>query len=312
MENNTQTMTFNEFRMQQINAYYSSVGSYRHLMTDRIRNLFYEKSIKYSCKNKVVLDLGAGLGLLSLYAARAGAKKIYAVEANPVAVEILKKLKETEKLDNLEIIQSASWNLTLPEQVDVIVHEIFGPFLLDEMCIHALEDVKKWLKPEGILLPDSFGFDFKFYDSDNIDSINQLSQISRVYEDTMQTGQVIIEDVIEDNYEDWINFGPWKFYDYPKDMLLQTFKFSKATRIDSLWVKPFIMAQGARLDLYRPKIDRHWGNSFLRFGQYTVMEEKTDLEMSFQIDENMASFKTGVNIPKHLPDVYNESAFRNS
>ena len=312
MEDNIQTMSFNDFRMQQINAYYSSVGSYRHLMTDRVRNLFYEKAIKHSCKDKVVLDLGAGLGLLSLYAARAGAKKIYAVEANPVAIEVLKKLKEAEKLDNLEIIQSASWDLVLPEQVDVIVHEIFGPFLLDEMCVHALEDVKKWLKPDGILLPDSFGFDFKFYDSDNISSINQLAVISPVYEEVMQTGQVIVEDVIEDNYENWMDFGPWKFYDLPKGTLLQKYQFTKATRIDSLWVRPFIMAGGARLDLYRPKIDRHWGNSLLRFGQYTVMEEKTELEMSFEIDENLSSFKTGINIPTSLPGAYNESSFANS
>jgi hypothetical protein len=229
-----------------------------------------------------------------------------------VAINVLKKLKETEKLDNLEIIQAASWELELPEQVDVIVHEIFGPFLLDEMCVHALNDVKKWLKPDGVLLPDSFGFDFKFFDSDNIDSINQLSRVSQVYEETMQSGQVILEDVIADDHENWINFGAWKFYDLPTGTLIQPFKFNKATRIDSLWVRPYIIANGVRLDLYRPKIDRHWGNSFLRFGQYTVMEEKTDLELSFEIDENLSSFKTGVNLPVSLPGAYNESASTNS
>ena len=304
-----QNINLNEFRMSQIKSYYSSVGSYRYLMTDKVRNQFYQTSIKYSCKDKVVLDLGAGLGLLSLYAARAGAKKIYAVEVNPIAIEVLKKLKDVEKLHNLEIIESSSWDLKLPELVDVIIHEIFGPFLLDEMCIYALDDVKKWLKPTGILLPESFGFNFKFYDSETVESINHLIDTSIVFDQIMQSGQTIVEDVIMDDNEDWINFGDWKFYDLPQGELKVLFKFNRTKRIDSLWVRPYVMSHGARLDLYRPKIDRHWGNSFLRFGQYTVMDEKSQLEITFDIDQNKSSFNTKINIPTNLDGAYNESSF---
>jgi len=299
--NKEQLEDFQNFRMGQIQAYYTGVGSYRGLMTDKTRNLFYEKSIKHSCKGKVVLDIGAGLGLLSLYAIRAGASKVYAVEANPVAIQVLQKLKDEEKLDNLEIIESASWALELPEQVDVIIHEIFGPFLLDEMCLHTLNDVKKWLKPDGKLVPDSFGFEFKFYDSDNIDSINYIHSLGSTFEETMQSGQTIVEDVIPDDHNDWLNFGPWDFYNYPEGILEQRNVFKKSTRIDSLWVKPYIVSNGSRLNLYRPTIERHWGNSFLRFNQYTIMEEKTELELGFIIDENLMSFRTSVNIPKNLP-----------
>lgn len=288
----------NNFRLKQIQAYYNSYGSYRPLMTDRSRNLFYEKAITYSVRNKVVMDLGAGLGLLSLMACRAGAKKVYAVEVNPIAIDMLEKLKEEENLTNLEIIKKPSWEVELPEQVDVIVHEMFGPFLLDEFCIHALNDVKKWLKPEGKLIPESFGFEFKFHDSDNITSINYLSTLSKTYDRIMQGGQTIIEDTIEDDGTDWIKFGPWGFYEFPsaEDVTKRTFKFQKSKRIDSLWVKPFVIYQGIRLNFHKTKENRHWGNAFLRFGNYTVMEEKTELLLELKIDENLSSFSTRIDV----------------
>ena len=288
----------NDFRLMQIQAYYNSHGSYRPLMTDKARNLFYQKKITYSVRNKVVLDLGAGLGLLSLMAIRAGASKVYAVEVNPVALQALEKLKKEEKLDNLEIVNKPSWDLELPEQVDIIVHEMFGPFLLDEFCIHALNEAKRWLKPDGKIIPESFGFEFKFVDSENIGSIEYLNSISKFYDSLMQQGQTIIEDTMEDDGNDWIKFGPWNFQDIPgADQIFKgSFKFIKAKRIDALWVKPYVIYGGLRLNFIKTKPERHWGNALLRFGRYTVMEEKTELNLEFKLDENLTSFSTRIDL----------------
>jgi SAM-dependent methyltransferase len=288
----------NNFRLMQIQAYYNSHGSYRPLMTDKARNLFYQKTITYSVRNKVVLDLGAGLGLLSLMAIRAGASKVYAVEVNPVALQALEKLKKEEKLDNLEIVNKPSWDLDLPEQVDIIVHEMFGPFLLDEFCIHSLNEAKRWLKPDGKIIPESFGFEFKFIDSENIGSIEYLNSISKFYDSLMQNGQTIIEDTMEDDGNDWIKFGPWNFYDIPgADQIFKgNFKFIKAKRIDALWVKPYVIYGGLRLNFIKTKPERHWGNALLRFGSHTVMEEKTELTLEFKLDENLTSFSTRIDL----------------
>jgi len=58
------------------------------MMQDYIRTATYQKAIHanlYDFTDKVVLDVGAGSGILSFFAIQAGAKKVYAVEASSMA-----------------------------------------------------------------------------------------------------------------------------------------------------------------------------------------------------------------------------------
>lgn len=48
--------------------------------TKTYQNVIYQNSFLF--KNKVVLDVGAGTGILSLFCAKAGAKHVYAVSNN--------------------------------------------------------------------------------------------------------------------------------------------------------------------------------------------------------------------------------------
>lgn len=57
-------------------------------MQDSIRTSTYREGItgnKAAFKDKIVMDVGAGSGLLSIFAVQAGAKKVYAVEASNMA-----------------------------------------------------------------------------------------------------------------------------------------------------------------------------------------------------------------------------------
>lgn len=52
------------------------------MLKDEVRTLTYRNSMyhnKHVFKDKVVLDVGSGTGILSMFAAKAGAKKVYGV-----------------------------------------------------------------------------------------------------------------------------------------------------------------------------------------------------------------------------------------
>eukprot|EP00350_Pseudokeronopsis_sp_OXSARD2_P006754 CAMPEP_0170566224 /NCGR_PEP_ID=MMETSP0211-20121228/79699_1 /TAXON_ID=311385 /ORGANISM="Pseudokeronopsis sp., Strain OXSARD2" /LENGTH=62 /DNA_ID=CAMNT_0010887329 /DNA_START=107 /DNA_END=295 /DNA_ORIENTATION=- len=58
------------------------------MLMDQIRTTTYQKAIlnnKLDFQGKVVMDVGAGTGILSIFAAQAGAKKVYAIEASNMA-----------------------------------------------------------------------------------------------------------------------------------------------------------------------------------------------------------------------------------
>ena len=55
---------------------------------------------------KVVMDVGCGSGLLSMFAAQAGAKKVYAVEASNMAVNARKLIKANGFSKVIEVIHS--------------------------------------------------------------------------------------------------------------------------------------------------------------------------------------------------------------
>ena len=285
-----------QFRIHQSRSYYSSLSAYRGMMSDRRRNNFYN-SILSQVKGKTVLDIGAGVGALSLAAIKAGAKKVYAVEVNPEAVELLKKVRDENQFYNLEIINASSWDLKLPEKVDFIVHEIFGPFLLDELCLITLDDVKKHLAPGGKMLPEEFGFIFKPYSlARNSDSVQAICELNKTYK-KLNEGQIIIEDLVtEDPYVNSIEFGPFKFDNYPLNKMENSVKLDAEVLMDSLWVVPYVQVGSTRLLLCKQDHSHHWGNTFLAIDSFVDMDKNTTVSLKFYIDESLASFNTSLEL----------------
>jgi precorrin-6B methylase 2 len=115
----------------------------------------YERAIAAVVRHgDVVLDLGAGSGVLAVLACRAGARRVYAIEASD-AVEMGKPLiSTTEVADRIEFVHATSQQVTLNEQVDVIVGDIHDTFGFQPGGLASIIDVRdRLLKPGGTLIP---------------------------------------------------------------------------------------------------------------------------------------------------------------
>ena len=105
-------------------------------------------------RGKVVLDVGAGTGILSLFAAKCGARKVYAVEASNIAAHTQQLVEENGFQDVIQVVQSKVEDAVIEEKVDIIVSEWMGFYLLHESMLKSVLAARdKWLKPEGIMLP---------------------------------------------------------------------------------------------------------------------------------------------------------------
>ena len=111
---------------------YSHFGIHEEMLKDEVRTKSYMKAIdsnRHLFQDKVVLDVGAGLGILSMFAARAGAKKVYAVECSGIAQQC--------KII-IEVHHGKMEEITLPENVDIILSEWMGYFLLYESMLDTV------------------------------------------------------------------------------------------------------------------------------------------------------------------------------
>lgn len=105
-----------------------------------------------SFKDKVVLDIGCGTGILSIFAAKAGAKKVYAIDFADIA-DYATNIVETNNLSNIiTVIKSKVEDANIPEPVDIIISEWMGYFLIYESMLDSVLYARdKWLKPDGIV-----------------------------------------------------------------------------------------------------------------------------------------------------------------
>ena len=138
---------------------YSSFYIHEQMLKDKIRTGTYQDAIMKNpevFKDKIVLDIGSGTGILSIFAAKAGAKHVYGIEFADIADYANEIIKKNNLSDKITIIKSKVEEVQLPvEKVDIIISEWMGYFLLYESMLDTVLYARdKWLNKDGYMLPD--------------------------------------------------------------------------------------------------------------------------------------------------------------
>ena len=145
------------------------VSEHQRMMEDDVKWRAYECAIGAAVEGhgKTVLDVGAGLGALTLMAAAAGARRVYAVEVNPIIADKLRRIvADNEALGTIRkgVVVVITGDIASLEElhagvernsIDVLVSDWMGHMLWYENIWPAVCVAReRWLKPDtGVMLP---------------------------------------------------------------------------------------------------------------------------------------------------------------
>lgn len=137
---------------------YSHYGIHMDMLKDTQRTCAYRDAIlanSYLFKDKVVLDVGCGTGILSMFAAKAGARKVIGIDCSSVAEQATKIVKDNGFENVITVIRGKVEEITLDEKVDIIISEWMGYFLLYESMLNTVLYARdKFGAPDVKLFPD--------------------------------------------------------------------------------------------------------------------------------------------------------------
>jgi len=128
------------------------------LLRDAPRNRPFYRALKaHVTPDSTVLDIGAGTGLWAITAAKLGARKVVAIEMQPMLIGLIKALARDHGVaDRVEVIQGDSRQLRLAREFDVVISETIGHVVFDEQVVAIMIDAReRFLKAGGALIPDT-------------------------------------------------------------------------------------------------------------------------------------------------------------
>lgn len=138
---------------------YSHFGIHEEMLKDTVRTLAYKHAIqrnKHLFKDKIVLDVGCGTGILCMFAAEAGAKLVIGVDMSRM-IDTAREIVATNGFqDRIQLLRGKMEEVTLPvEKVDIIISEWMGYCLLYESMLDTVLYARdRYLVPGGLIFPD--------------------------------------------------------------------------------------------------------------------------------------------------------------
>ncbi|MBO3698030.1 tetratricopeptide repeat protein [Roseivirga sp. E12] len=272
------------------------------MLADQERNDAFEKAIKKSVnKDSVVLDIGTGSGLLSMMAARDGAKKIYACEMSKYIADVAKLNIEKNGFSNrIEVFDRKSTQLIksdLQETPNVIIAEIFDSGLLGEGAMpsfrHALE---KLASDDCIVIPKAAEIKGRLLHSETLAAFNPITTISgfdvSAFDQFRVPGEYITQNLSEVNHEFCSSEFKILDVDFKKTWHAlpegQCRKLPLTVQVDSskpihgiaFWYTLFL-DDHIELSNNPDRVDNHWGQAVAFFEQ--SIQGETGQSLDFMV-----------------------------
>ncbi|KAJ6635838.1 Protein arginine N-methyltransferase 3 [Pseudolycoriella hygida] len=127
---------------------YAHYGIHHDMLSDEVRTCSYRDAImknEETFKDKMVMDLGCGTAILSMFSSKAGAKQVFSIDQSDIIYHAMDIL-----------IKGRLEDTTLPvDKVDIIVSEWMGYFLLFEGMLDSVIYARDHhLSPNGLLMPN--------------------------------------------------------------------------------------------------------------------------------------------------------------
>jgi protein arginine N-methyltransferase 1 len=134
---------------------YDAAIQHINMLNDRGRTSAFLDAIREVVRpGDVVVDIGTGTGVLSVAAAQAGAKHVYAIEVGSIGKVAEAVFAANGFADRITLVPGLSTHVSLPERADVLISEMIGDEALQERALQTTRDaIKRFLKPEARFVP---------------------------------------------------------------------------------------------------------------------------------------------------------------
>jgi hypothetical protein len=270
------------------------VALHTSMLADTVRTDAFRRAIDATVRRgDVVCDLGAGTGILALFAVSAGARRVFAVEEGPVAAIAREIIAANDAEGIVELVVGRSSSVDLPERADVLISETLWNLGVGEGIVHSVRDAqRRLLVSDARVVPQQIDLVLAPVESPKAYRIVQtwtadlygldftpLRQVaSNVVHAAVLGEDELLADPARVGTVDLVNGGD--------DRLHATLRF-EARRTGVLrgiggWFDA-VLAPGVRLSNAPPNEARSWAQSFLPLSEPVQIEENDTIDVGITL-----------------------------
>lgn len=122
---------------------------------DVARTRMWKEAIEDAVRpGDVVIDAGSGTGILGVFAAMAGAARVYCIELHPRFVTLIQHLAARNHVeDRITVIHADATTVEIPEPADVLICELLCTGQFFEPEVQVVNHLRQYLRPGARIIP---------------------------------------------------------------------------------------------------------------------------------------------------------------